>query len=98
MATFAKLAHTQATRYVVNAAFTQAVLFFADGSYAQFEHTGRENRWAKASAPQSLADRVCQALRHFRLNAKHLQLYFEDGSEAEFFAPSSYLKQRKESH
>ncbi len=87
MDTLAKLAHTQATRYVVNAVFNQAVLFFEDGNYLQFEHTSRANRWARASASSSMADRLCLALQRFRLNAKHLQLYFEDGSDAEFVAP-----------
>ena len=87
MDTNAQRAHAQATRYVVNAAFTQAVLFFEDGSYLQFEHTSRTNRWARASADQSTAGRLGQALQRFRLNAKHLQLYFEDGSDAEFLAP-----------
>ena len=86
MGTLANKAHAQATRYVVNAAFNQAVLFFEDGSYLQFEHTSRTNRWARASASQSTADSLCQALQHFRLNAKHLQLYFEDGSDVEFVA------------
>ena len=90
MDTLAKLAHTQVTRYVVNAAFNQAVLFFEDGSYLQFEHTSRANRWARASASQSTADSFCQALQRFRLNAKHLQLYFKDGSDAEFVAPTSH--------
>lgn len=81
------LARTQATRYVVNADFNQAILFFDDGSYLQFEHTSRANRWAKASASPSMADRLCRALQRFRLNAKHLQLYFDDGSDAEFVAP-----------
>lgn len=86
MDTLAKKADSQVTRYVVNADFNQAVLFFEDGSYLTFEHTSRKNRWAKASVYQSTADRVCQSLQHFRLNAKHLQLYFEDGSDMEFFA------------
>ena len=87
METLAQTAQTEATRYVVNAAFNQAVLFLEDGSYLQFEHIGRENRWARASASNTMADRLCQSLTQFRLNAKHLQLYFEDGSDAEFFAP-----------
>ena len=87
MDTLAKRADSQATRYVVNADFNQAVLFFEDGSYLTFEHTSRENRWARASTHQSTADRFCQSLQCFRLNAKHLQLYFEDGSDIEFFAP-----------
>ncbi len=90
MDTLAKLAHAQATRYVVNAAFNQAVLFFEDGSYLQFEHTSRTNRWARASASSSMADSFCQALQRFRLNAKHLQLYFEDGSDAELVARTNH--------
>ena len=78
----------EVTRYVVNPNFTQAVLFFEDGSRLDFEHTSRTNRWARASAPQSMADRTCQLLQSFRLNAKHLQLFFEDGSNAEFFGPT----------
>ena len=72
------------TRYRVNAAFTQAVLFFADGSYLQFEHASRKERWAKASSDDGTAEDVCQALRSFRLNSKHLQLHFEDGSDIDF--------------
>ena len=76
----------QVVRYAVNGEFNQAVLFFDDGSYVQFEHTSRENRWAKASRPQSAADNACRLLAQFRLNAIHLQLYFDDGSNVEFFA------------
>ncbi len=82
----ADLAKTETTRYVVNAAFTQAVLHFKDGSYLQFEHSSRGNRWARASGDDTMADKVCRSLQQFRLNAKHLQLFFEDGSDAEFFA------------
>ncbi len=71
-------------RYVANAEFNQAVLFFQDGSYLQFEHKGRESRWAKASGNPSQADLACRSMSHFRLNALHLQLYFEDGSDVEF--------------
>jgi len=84
MPTSAKTAYTQVTRYVANSAFNQAVLFFADGSYLQLEHRSIDTRWAKASAEPSMADSVCQAMRLFRLNARHLQLYFSDGSDAEF--------------
>ncbi len=72
------------TRYVVNAEFSQAVLFFDDGSYLQFEHKGIDKRWAKPSVAASMADRACVAMRLFRLNAKHLQLYFNDDSDVEF--------------
>ncbi len=83
--TSAESAHAQAVRYVANGSFDKAVLFFADGSYLQLSHTGIDTRWAKASAEPSMADGICQAIRLFRLNAKHLQLYFTDGSDAEFF-------------
>ncbi len=74
----------QAVRYVANTQFNQAVLFFKDGSYLQFEHKGRDSRWTKASAGQTQADRTCRSMHYFRLNALHLQLYFEDGSDVEF--------------
>jgi hypothetical protein len=75
------------TRYVANAEFNEAALFFNDGSFLQFEHKGRDKRWARPSADDTTAGQVCRALRQFRLNAKHLQLYFEDGSDIEFFSP-----------
>jgi len=74
------------TRYAVNAAFNRGLLDFTDGSYLQFEHTSRSNRWARASADATIADEVCRSIKQFRLNAKHLQLFFEDGSDAEFFS------------
>ena len=87
MDTLAQIAHAQTIRYVANVGFTQAALFFEDGSHLQFEHTSRQNRWAKASISPSTADQVCQSLKQFRLNAKHLQLYFIDDSDAEFVTP-----------
>jgi hypothetical protein len=80
----AQSAAAQAVRYVANDQFNQAVLFFKDGSFLQFEHKGRDRRWAKASADQTQADWACRSMNHFRLNALHLQLYFEDGSDVEF--------------
>lgn len=77
-------ARQKATQYLVNPEFSKATLHFADGSYLQFEHTSRTNRWARASADATIADDVCRSIRQFRLNAKHLQLFFEDGSDAEF--------------
>jgi hypothetical protein len=83
---FADLAKTETTRYVVNGTFTEAVLHFKDGSHLQFEHSSRSNRWARASGDGTMADRICRSIHQFRLNAKHLQLFFEDGSNAEFFS------------
>jgi len=77
-------ARKHATQYIANLTFTQATIHFIDGSELRFEHTSRTNRWARASAPATVADEVCRALHQFRLNAKHLQLFFEDGSDAEF--------------
>ena len=79
-----EFAKQNAANYLVNAEFNQATLFFQDGSHLRFEHTSRANRWARASADATAADKVCKSLRQFRLNAKHLQLFFEDGSDAEF--------------
>ena len=73
------------SRYLVNKDFNQAILVFEDGSQAQFEHTSLTSRWAQASSEDSLADTYCRLLQSFRLNSKHLQLFFEDGSDAEFF-------------
>ena len=70
--------------YEPNPAFTKATLNFTDGSHLDFEHTSRSNRWARASAESTIADEVGRTLRQFRLNAKHLQLFFEDGSTVEF--------------
>lgn len=81
---FAEYLQNKSPRYEVNAEFNQATLHFADGSRLQFEHTSRTNRWARASADASLADEICRSIRQFRLNAKHLQIFFEDGSDAEF--------------
>jgi len=77
-------ARNDATQLVVNDRFNQAALFFGDGSCLRFEHTSRQNRWARASSPNTTADSVSGALSQFRLNAKHLQLFFDDGSDADF--------------
>lgn len=89
MTTTAQQIQPQVVRYVANATFTQAILVFSDDSRLLFEHSSRANRWAKASRPASLADACCQAIQQFRLNAKHLQLYFADGSDVEFSAPAA---------
>lgn len=89
MTTQAQTIQPQIVRYVANPGFTQAILVFTDGSRLLFEHSSRANRWARASAAGSLADHCCQGIQHFRLNAKHLQLYFADGSDVEFTTPAS---------
>jgi hypothetical protein len=81
---FADYAKTHVISYTVNAAFNRATLDFTDGSQLQFEHTSRSNRWARASSEATKAGEICRSIRQFRLNAKHLQLFFEDGSVVEF--------------
>lgn len=89
MTTTAQQVQPQVVRYVANTTFTQAILVFTDDSRLLFEHSSRANRWARASRPNSLADACCQVLHQFRLNAKHLHLYFGDGSAVEFTVPAA---------
>lgn len=69
----------------VNATFTEAVVRFHDGSRLCFCHRVGE-RWAKSLGPQQredeagLAGELLSAMTMFRLNAKHLDIQFEDGS------------------
>lgn len=74
------------TDYIANSEFTEATLFFRDGSFLQFVHRARDQRWARPSSDDTDAGKVCRALRQFRLNAKHLQLFFGDGDDVEFLA------------
>lgn len=83
--TLAETARKDAVRYTANGEFKRGALFFRDDSFIEFEHSSRDNRWARPSADGTMADKVCQSIRQFRLNAKHLQLFFEDGSNVEFF-------------
>lgn len=89
MSTTAQRTQTQVVRYVANPGFTQAILVFTDDSRLFFQHSSRADRWARASAADSMADGCCQAIHQFRLNAKHLQLYFADGSDLEFLSPET---------
>jgi hypothetical protein len=82
----AELFRHDAVRCIVDLDFKRAALFFRDKSFIEFEHSSRQNRWARPSADGTLAEKVCKSIRQFRLNAKHLQLFFEDGSDLEFFA------------
>ena len=82
------LFQSQITDYTASPGFTRALLRFTDGSTLHFEHAVGK-RTAQAYPAESLADLACQSLRMFRLNAKHLQLYFTDGSDLEFPSPFS---------
>jgi hypothetical protein len=66
----------------VSAKFSKAVLRMQDGSHLTFCHKVGE-RLAKAADEASLAGQVLSRLRTFRLNARHLDIHFEDGSRWE---------------
>jgi|SRR5579872_5607817 len=71
----------------VDEAFTEAVLRLQDDSRLCFCHRVGE-RWAKAVGPNDkdsengsgLAGGLLSAMTMFRLNAKHLDIQFADGS------------------
>jgi hypothetical protein len=78
----------------VNERFTEAVVRLHDGSRLCFCHRVGE-RWAKAVAgaaggAASLADQILSGMSLFRLNAKHLEIWFADGSrwETRFGGPA----------
>lgn len=68
-----------------NEQFSEAVLRFRDGSRLCFCHRVGE-RWAKSVGPEQcedaadLAGELLAAMTKFRLNAKHLDIEFKDGS------------------
>jgi len=72
----------------VNELFTEAVVRLRDGSRLCFCHRVGE-RWVKAvtgaevERGTTLADQVLAAISLFRLNAKHLEVWFGDGSRWE---------------
>jgi hypothetical protein len=72
-------------RSAVNAEFSEALLTLRDGSRLCFCHRVGE-RWAKAVGPQGreaeprLAGELLAEVTRFRLNAKHLDIEFADGS------------------
>ena len=75
-------------RAEANAEFSEAVLSLRDGSQLCFCHRVNE-RWAKAVGPErreeepGLAGELLAAVQMFRLNAKHLDIQFDDGSRWE---------------
>lgn len=69
----------------VNETFTEAVLRLSDESRLCFCHRVGE-RWAKALGPEEmepeagLAGEVLAEIQQFRLNARHLEILFQDAS------------------
>ncbi|HKI35214.1 MAG TPA: hypothetical protein VKA46_25375 [Gemmataceae bacterium] len=65
----------------VNDTFSEAVVVMGDGSRLRFRHRVGE-RWAKAEGA-GLAGEVLALMALFRLNGKHLDVRFQDGSRWE---------------
>lgn len=66
----------------VNAEFTEATLKLADGSRLCFRHrVGKRRAWADGGP--GLAGLVLSRIARFRLNGKHLELTFDDGTQWE---------------
>jgi hypothetical protein len=72
----------------VNGDYSEAVLLLGDGSRLCVCHRVGE-RWAKAVNPlageveRTVADDILARVAMFRLNAKHLDIQFADGSRWE---------------
>jgi hypothetical protein len=86
----------------VNDSFTEAVVGMRDGSELRFRHRVDE-RWARAEGPGAADGQPAQAgvvlsrVVQFRLNGKHLDVTFQDGSRWEApFAPFVHHKDTKD--
>jgi hypothetical protein len=72
----------------VNGDFSQATLSMRDGSWLRFCHRVDE-RWVKSESPGmvgsdvALAGQVLVLISFFRLNTKHLDVLFTDGTRWE---------------
>lgn len=68
----------------VNPEFTEAVLGMRDGSRLRFCHRVGQ-RWARveSSGDPGLAGQMLELIGLFRLNRKHLDILFHDGSRWE---------------
>ncbi len=71
-----------------NATFSEAVLTLHDGSRLCFAHSTKQ-RMAKAIGPEGreadtgMAERLKNEIKQFRLNAKHIDIDFNDESRWE---------------
>ena len=76
---------TSLRKVEVNESFTEAVLHLQDNSRLCFCHCV-DKRWAKAVGPTECeqeggeAEVLLSAIQRFRLNRKHLDITFADGS------------------
>jgi len=85
----------------VNDDFTEAVLRLRDRTRLCFCHRVGE-RWAKATGPEGqeaaggAAGDVLTLIAMFRLNRKHLDIHFADGSRWELRFPEARPKEHRE--
>ena len=64
----------------VNGDFSEAVVTLQDGGRLGFVHRVQERR---TTATTGEAERIAATITRFRLNAKHLDVQFQDGSRWE---------------
>ena len=64
--------------------YYEAQLVFEDASFLHFRHDPH-TRWLQAWAPEEggLAPQLVARIERFRLNRRHLELWFDDGSRLE---------------
>ncbi|WP_456477170.1 hypothetical protein [Oceanithermus sp.] len=82
---WAARARVAARKLRVGRRFTEAQLVFEDGSLLHFRHDPH-TRWVQAWAPEEgggLAPELVPRIGRFRLNRRHLELWFDDGSRLE---------------
>jgi hypothetical protein len=82
--THADFLRTSFVALEVNEAFTEAVVRLHDGSRLDLCHRVGE-RWVRATGPEGAtrADTILAQIALFRLNGKHLDIHFADGSRWE---------------
>jgi hypothetical protein len=78
----------------VNDDFTEAAVAFVDGSRLEFRHRVDERTAKAVGSQQARAGRVLAWIAMFRLNAKHLDVQFTDGSRWEMIFGSTTPFQR----
>jgi hypothetical protein len=75
----------------VNMEFTEAVLVLRDDSTLCFCHrVGERTVKTTGTGTATVGSRVLSKIAQFRLNPKHLEIQFEDGSGWEALFESSY--------
>ncbi|WP_287408017.1 hypothetical protein [Oceanithermus sp.] len=81
---WAERVRREAQRLKVGRGFFEAQLLFADGSFLHFRHDPH-TRWVQAWVPDTggVAPGFVPRIERFRLNRRHLEVWFKDGSRLE---------------